>query len=426
MTSLRQLTRALRHRDFRLLWAAQSLSVIGDQIVFVALALFVIDLTGSATDLGLVLGAYTLPLIAFLLIGGVWADRLPRHRVMVVTDLVRFGLHGLLAVLIITGEVRIWHVVVIGIFFGTAEAFFRPAATGLLPQTVSEEEIQEANSINTASENLAEFLGPALATGLVLGLGAGAAFALDAATFLISAILLNRMRPRRRGGAAEAAAARDTLWAEMREGFQEVRSRAWVWVTLASFSVALCVGVAPWFVLGPLVAEDQYGGIAAYGVVAAAFGAGTIVGSVAALRWRPRFPMRLGLILILLWPPSQVLYAIGAPLPVTIPATILGGAGVAVFEVWWLTALAERIPPQKLSRVTSYDWVVSLGLLPLGYILAGPLADAFGAVEVLLAGSVLAAVVVALGLLPRETRMLERDAGAAAPPLSEPHPSFPG
>jgi MFS family permease len=198
MPGLRDLLRVLRHRDFRLLWLANSTTVVGDRIVTVAIALFVVDLTGKATDLGIVLAAYSVPLIGFLLVGGVFADRLPRHLVVVGTDLVRFALHALLAVLILTGEVRIWHLVVIGVLFGTAEAFYRPAATGLLPQTVPEEEIQEANAVTGMFQNIAEFAGPALATLLVLGFSPAAAFAIDAATFLVSAALLVRVHPRER------------------------------------------------------------------------------------------------------------------------------------------------------------------------------------------------------------------------------------
>ncbi|HEY2217450.1 MAG TPA: MFS transporter, partial [Solirubrobacteraceae bacterium] len=274
MGNLLQQLRVLRHPDFRYFWLAQSASVIGDCIVVVALALFVVELTGSATDVGLVLAAASLPLVAFLLLGGVWADRLPRHRVMVVTDLVRFSLHALLAVLIFTKVVEIWQLIVIEALFGTAEAFFRPAANGLLPQTVPEAEIQQANGLSTLSNNIGEFAGPALATGLVLGLGAGWAFALDAATFLLSAALLSRVRPRRRALSSDAPDVHDALapasappthgpartsgdvaaeqvsvWKEVREGFREVRSRSWVWVTLASFCAALFTGLAPWFVL---------------------------------------------------------------------------------------------------------------------------------------------------------------------------------
>jgi MFS family permease len=430
MSNLIRQLRVLRHPDFRYLWLAQSASVIGDCIVIVALALFVIELTGSATDLGFVLAAASLPLVAFLLLGGVWADRLPRH-------LVRFALHALLATLIFTHTVAIWQLIVIEALFGSAEAFFRPAANGLLPQTVPEQEIQQAQGLSALSNNIGEFAGPALATALVLGLGAGWAFALDAATFLFSAALLSRVRPRRRETTAEQLAAVPSpattapapatpapapaahedgsgepmgVWHEIRDGYREVRSRSWVWATLAAFCAALFTGLAPWFVLGPVVAREQYGEIGVYGLVSAVLGVGTIVGSLLGIGWRPRFPMRAAMLAILLWPAVAVLYAAGVTLYVVAPAMLLGGAGIALFDVWWTTALAERIPPEKLSRVSSYDWMVSLALLPLGYVLAGPLAGALGAVEVLLGGSVLAAIALALGLLPRQTRMLRRSA----------------
>jgi MFS family permease len=410
VSNVGDIRRVLGHRDYRYLWLAQSSSVIGDNIVLVALALFVVGRTGSATDLGLVLAAQSLPLVAFLLFGGVWADRLPRHRVMIVTDLVRFTLHALLAILIFTGEVRIWQVVAIEALFGTAEAFFRPAAAGLLPQTVPEQDIQQATALTSMSNNIAEFAGPALATVLVLGAGAGWAFALDAATFVLSAAFLARVRPRRRGVPVSPAeiAPRGSMWAEIREGSREVRAHSWVWATLASFCVALFCGLAPWFVLGPLVARQQYGHVSVYGFIEAALGLGTIAGSLLGIGWRPRFPLRMAMLAILLWPAAAILYAAGVTLLLVVPVTIVGGMGIALFDVWWLTALAERIPPEKLSRVTSYDWMVSGGLLPLGYVLAGPLAGALGPVEVLLSGSLLAIVAFALGLLPRQTRMLER------------------
>ena len=437
----------LRHRDFRLLWLAESASVVGDWIVRVAVALFIVDMTGNATDVGVVLAAYTLPLVGFLLLGGVIADRLPRHLVVVATDLVRCVLHGLLALLIVTGEVRIWHMIVIGVLFGTAEAFFRPAMSALLPQTVPEDEIQPANALSRIVHNVAEFAGPALATLLVLGLSGAAAFAIDAATFLFSAAMIVRVRPRRRalGGdatalasasgraTARASASRGAseagsvpgpaptpagLLAEIRAGYAEVRSRAWIWATLAAFAVAVFAVLAPWFVLGPLVAQDRYGGLPAFGYVTAAFGAGTIAGSLVALRWRPRHPMRLGMTFALLWPLGVALYAAGVTLLVVVCVVALSGAGFGLFEVWWVTALAERIPPDKLSRVTSYDWMISFALLPAGYVLAGPLADSLGAASVMLGGAALGVAALALALLPRETRMLERRGATRSPRAS--------
>ncbi len=426
MANLSEIRRVLAHRDFRFLWLAESASVIGDNIVLVALALFVVNLTGSATDLGLVLAAHALSMVCFLLIGGVWADRLPRHRVMIVTDLVRFALHALLAALIFTGSVRIWQVIAIEVAFGSAEAFFRPASNGLLPQTVPEADIQPATAITTMSNNVAEFAGPALATALVLGAGAGWAFALDAATFLASAAFLTQVRPRRREELAIAGdsnsnsdvaepAEHEGIWEGIRAGAREVRSRVWVWATLAAFSLGLFFGLAPWIVLGPLVARQQYGHISVYGIVEAALGFGTILGSLAGVLWRPRFPIRTGMLLILLWPVTSIIYALGLTLVLVIPATVIAGAGIALFDVWWLTALSERIPPSALSRVSSFDWMISFALLPLGYILAGPLGAELGAVEVLIAGSVLAWVSLALGLTARQLRTLERlPSGASA------------
>ncbi len=412
MSNLGEIRRVLRHREFRLLWVAQSASVLGDNIVLVALALFIIERTGSASDLGLVLAAQALSLVAFLALGGVWADRLPRHRVMVATDLVRCALHALLAALIFAGSVPIWQVVVIEALFRSAEAFFRPAANGLLPQTVPESDIQPATAITTLSENAAQFAGPALATALVLGAGAGWAFVLDAATFLVSAALLVRMHPRPRledaGTQARRPARNASVWRDIREGAREVRSRVWVWATLASFAVALCCGLGTWFVLGPLIAREQYGHLGVYGVLEAALGLGTIAGSLLGVAWRPRFPMRLAMLAVLLWPLLDILFAEGVTLALVGPAAVLAGVGFALFNIWWLTALAERIPAHALSRVTSYDWMASYALLPLGYLLAGPLASRLGAVDVLAGGSALAALAFALGLLPRETRMLER------------------
>src|SRR5512144_425710 len=167
---------ALRSRDFRLLWLGQSVSVLGDGLVLVAIGLFVTRLTGDPGDVGLVLAGYTVPLVSLLLLGGVIADRLPRQSVMIAADAVRGAVHGVLALLIATGAVRIWHMVVIGVLFGTAQAFFQPAYTGLVPQTVPEADIQGAQALGGVSRELAAFVSPAVATVLVLTVGGAAAF----------------------------------------------------------------------------------------------------------------------------------------------------------------------------------------------------------------------------------------------------------
>jgi MFS family permease len=395
--------RVLRHADFRNLFFGQSASMVGDEIVVVALALYVTDI-GTPTDVGIVLAAATLPLVAFIAFGGVWADRLPRHRVMILTDLIRFALHALLATLIFTGAVEIWHIVVIEALFGTAEAFFRPAFTGLVPQTVPEELIQEARAANSTIETIAFFVGPALATALVLGLGAGWAFAVDALTFLVSAVFLARVNPRERGVTAE----RRRVLEDLREGWSHVRSRAWIWVTIAVFSAALLLSLGPWTTLGPTVAEDEFGSSGVYGLLATALGGGTMLGALAGFRWRPQYPMRAAFLCVLPWPAVIGVFGLGVPLVVLVPLFAAAGVGIALFGIWWETALAERVPPHTLSRVSAYDWMGSLALLPLGYLLAGPLGEELGASLVLVAGSACATLALLAGLLVRETWTMRR------------------
>jgi hypothetical protein len=251
---------------------------------------------------------------------------------------------------------------------------------------------------------VAQFAGPALATALVLGIGAGWAFALDAATFLVSAAFLIRVRPRRRGRTQAPA----SLLVDLREGWTEFRARAWVWGTVAIFSFLLIFALAPYFVLGATVAEDLYGSRGFYGVLATALGAGTIAGAVLALRWRPERPMLMAFVVNLGWPAAILVFATGAPRGLLTGLFVLAGVGFALFDVWWQTALAQRIPPHALSRVSSYDWMGSLALLPLGYLLAGPAGEALGATEVLTVGAAAGALVLACGLLVRGLRDLRR------------------
>lgn len=394
----------LHARDFRLLWLSQSASVLGDALVLVAVGLFVTRLTGEPSDVGLVLVAYSAPLVLLVLFGGVVADRLARQRVMVVSDVVRAVLHGVLALLIATGAVRVWHMVVIGVLFGTAEAFFRPAYTGLVPQTVPEDQIQSAQALTGVSREVAEIAGPALATALVLTVGGAAAFALDAATFVLSALLVARVRGRDRGTPGE----RSTVARELAEGWQAVRERAWVWATVLAFAVALLTALAPFFVLGASVSAQLYGTDAVYGLANAAWGVGTVTGAVVGARWSPRRPMRAAVLCSIPWPLCIAVFALGPQLPVLYAAMSVAGLGTGLCAVWWETALAQRIPPHLLSRVSAWDWMGSLLLLPVGYLLAGPLAEAVGATDLLVAGGVVGSVVMALALLPRSTRELAR------------------
>jgi MFS family permease len=396
-------TSVLRHRDFRLLFWGQAASNFGSNAVAVAMALYITRTTGSPTDLGLILGAQTVPFVLLLLFGGVWADRLPRHRVMIASDLVRALTQGLLAVLILTGSARIWEIAVLEAIFGVAWAFFQPAETGLMPQTVPEAEIQGARALMEVSWNLSMVFGPALATVLVLAVGAGEAFVVDALSFVISAATLMPMRPRLRGAVAES---RESVLHELRAGFREVASRPWVWVTISAFSITLMCFYATWMSLGPAVTGDVYGHVGLYGVFVALYGVGCLVGSLVAAVWRSVRPLRNTLLLAFLWPAMSIVLAIGIPRGLAGAWMVVAGVESGLFMVTWETALARHVPPAALSRVSSYDWMGSLALLPVGYVAAGPLASVFGARTVLGVGGAIGVVATSLTLLPRSTREL--------------------
>jgi predicted MFS family arabinose efflux permease len=332
-----------------------------------------------------------------------------------VTDLTRAGLHTALAILIYSDAVTVWELAVIEAAFGAAQAFFQPAYTGLVPQTVPEELIQEARALTQSMENVAFMLGPAVATALVLGVGAGEAFALDAATFVLSAVLLTRVRPRARG---EATARSASVWSELRAGFYEVRSRRWVWVTIAVFTGAVLCVYAPWYSLAPIIARHSYASAGVFGLLECVAGAGAIGGAIVGLTWRPRRPLKAGMLLVLSWPVLGMTFAAHAPLALVVVLAFVTGFGFAQLMILWETALARYIPAGSLSRVSAYDWMGSLAFLPIGYLLAGPLADALGARTVLGFGSAVGLVLLALGLAPRETRELGASAARSAEQLA--------
>jgi MFS family permease len=401
----------LRHRDFRLLFAAQAASTLGDAVVVVALALYVTGRTRSAGDLGIILAAKSLPFVGLLLLGGVLADRLPRRRIIVFADSTRGALHALLALLIALGRPAVWQIATIEALYGVAQAFYQPALTGLAPATTPEDEIGSGRALMESVQNLGNLIGPLVATALVLGLGAWEAFALDALTFALSVGLTARIHGRSRG---EAGGEPDSLLAELRGGFHEVRSRRWVWATISVFSLVLLALLAQWDALAPGVARDRYGSAAVFGFVESALGVGALAGALTALRWRPRRPLRTGFPMMVFWPLTALLFAVHAPVVAVCACGVAAGVAFALFVIWWETALAGHIPPRALSRVSAWDWMGSLGLMPIGYAVAGPLASALGPRGVLAAGSLLAIGLLGLGFAPRETRELPYPSSSVA------------
>jgi MFS family permease len=368
---------ALEERPFRLLFLGQAVSLLGDGMVGVALAFAVLELTGSATDLGIVLAARTVPLVAFLLAGGVWADRLPRRALMVTTDLIRLAAHGAMAALLIAGEPGIWLIAALAAIAGAASAFFNPAISGIMPSVVSSERLLQANALRGLTEAGGRIAGPALAGVLVVGVGPGWALAVDAATFGISAAFLAAI-PMPAHVPVEAR----SFVADLREGWDDFRSRTWLWTTVASVTFGNMM-FAAYFVLGPLVADRELGGAGAWALIASAFGVGLLVGGIVLLQLDPRRPVLVATFAVALYTLPLAFLAIPATAAVTAAAALLAGAGLAVANNLWETTQQRHVPPELLSRVTSYDWFGSLAAVPVGMLLWGPIGEAIGVGEAL-------------------------------------------
>jgi MFS family permease len=395
----------LQERPFRLLWLGRTASTFGDSLVAVALAFAVLRIGGNAAWIGYVLASFSGAQVAFLLIGGVWADRLPRRLVMLTCDAVRGLVDAFIAVMLLTGNMQLWMFLVTTAIFGAASAFFRPASTGLVPQTVSAGRLQEANGLLSISQSAARLLGPAL-SGVIVAVSQPAwVFAIDAVTFAVSAAFLSTLR------VSSSRPARQRFFSDLADGWREVRSRSWLVVGLTAVAF-LNLGMAPFLVLGPAIAATELGGPQIWGFIAAIGGGGALLGGTAAIRLRPRRPLVACFSLWLVggWLPLALL----PPLPaILIAVASLGfGFGSTCGNALWETAMQREIPPELRSRAYSFDMLVSVVFLPIGQALVGPIAGAIGTRATLAAATVLTTVPSALALLVPSVRGLEDDSAA--------------
>ncbi len=363
---------ALRERQFRLLFTGQLISLLGDSFTTIALAFAVLDLTGSATDLGIVYAAKTVPLVMFLLAGGVFADRLPRRAVMLAADVTRMGSQGAVAVLVLTHTAHIWEIALLQAVAGTATAFFNPASTGLTPLTISKERLQQANALRGLSMAGAGLVGLALGGTVVSLVGPGWALAVDAASYAASAVFLARLRL-----PPHVTLPPQSFLADLRDGWQEFSSRTWVWVIVVAASLGNMMS-AVFSVLCAVVAKESLGGPLAYTLILGGLSLGSLAGGVVALRVRVRRPLFFGANLLWFFGLPMALLALRAPAIAIAAVALLSGGGNMVFNSLWETTLQQHIPPAALSRVSAYDWFGSLAFQPLGLIVAGPAAAAFG------------------------------------------------
>ncbi len=402
----------LRHRDFRLLFWGQAVSVIGDALLPVALAFAVLDeLDGSAGQLGLVLAAQVIPMTFLVLPAGVWADRMSRRRLMLVSDLGRAVVQALTAALLLSGDAELWHLIVLSGLYGGLEAFFRPAVGGLTPALVPTDELQQANALIGLAQNVGHVVGPAAAGALIVVMSPGAALAVDAATFVVSAAFLMVLRePARRPHPPEHV---PHFWNELKQGIAEVRRRRWMLGFMPGFSAYHLVALPCVLGLGAVLANEELGGAGPWAVISACFGAGTILGSAIGLRWKPRRPMRVAAIAFVGASLQPAIIALAGSTAAIAAFEALAGIAVAIGFAQWETTLGRLIPGTALSRVTSLDWFTTVGLMPLGYAVAGPLSEAVGLHEAMVGAAAFTAALFLVALLVRDVRALPQESMAS-------------
>lgn len=414
----------LRHRDFRLLWSGMCASLLGDGAFLVALAWQVYALSNAPAALAFVGIAMTVPTILLLLVGGVASDRFDRRRVMLVADLARGAAVGALALLSLSGEIRVWEIAVLVVVYGAAQAFFDPAFDAIVPDVLPAAELGRANALDQVVRPLAlRLAGPALGGVMIDVAGAGGAFALDAASFAVSAGALLAMRADGRRGAAASGPASSSVVADLREGFAYVRRHVWLWGTFACAAVAYLLFLGPTEVLLPFLVKHRLGGSGTdLGLV---FGAGGLGSIACALAMGQReLPRRDITFMYVAWTLATVAvagYGIASAIWELMVASVAFNALETAGTIVWATAKQRHVPGALLGRVSSLDWLISIGLLPLSFALTGPVSSALGVRATLVGAGLLGGAVTLAGLTLPGMRAIEgRATSPPAAPLGDP------
>ena len=394
----------LREADFARLFSARLISAFGSAMAPIAVAFGVLELTGSATTMGIVIAAQSGAQVVVQLLAGALADRGSRQRIIVLADLLSMTTQGTMAFLFLSGSGELWQLVVLMALNGVAFAMMWPASVGLVPQIVDRERLQSANAFLSLAQAGAFPLGAATAGLLVAAFGAGWAIAVDSATFAASAVLISLLRPRPQERSAPASLLRD-----LRDGWSEFISHRWLWTIVLQFSVMLAAWQGSFAVVGPVVATRLLGGASDWGGIAGAYGLGLLAGGVVALRVHVRRPMLVATLCVFLNAGLVLLLSLPAPVPLIAASAFLAGMGGEIFGVLWFTTLHKLVAPDVLSRVSAYDILGSIALVPLGEAAAGPLIEALGIAPTLWIAAAMIIVPTALVLLVPEVRKLEPD-----------------
>jgi MFS family permease len=383
---------ALAERDFRLVFSSTTVSAIGDGVAAIALVFAVLHIShNSPTAVGIVLACRQVAGAAITLAAGVIADRLPRHHVLVAVASVQAVVQATAATLILTGHATVAMLAGLAFVYGLADGFVIPAENGLIPAVVSSVRLQQANALMGLSRSILAFAAPALGGILVAAGSPGGAIMIDAASFVVAALLLWRVHV----AAREDVVKPEPFLRELREGWSEFRRQRWIFTTIVFFGIGNFAGQT-WGVLAPLVMNEHYGGARSYGIVLACFGLGLVVGGVVTLRWKPSRPLLVSCLSAVPFGLGQFMLAALVPFPVLLSAQLLAGTGIAIHLALWFTVFQQQVPEAARSRVSSYDALGSFVLVPLGTALAGPVAAAVGVRETLLGAGI---VIVTMNLL---------------------------
>jgi MFS family permease len=390
---IRETVAPLRLPGFRLLLAGRTISALGNAFAPIALAFAVLDLTGKAADLGLVVGSRTLVNVLFLLFGGVLADRMPKNLLMVGSSVAAAATQGAVAALILTDSATVPILIALSAVNGMVSALSQPAAAAIVPQLVPPDLRQQANGLSRMLFNAAAVLGAPLGGLAVAAVGPGWGIAVDAGTFLVAAIcfLLVRIPA---SGPAPAVPEKPNLVSDLREGWSAFASRTWLWVVVAGFCVLNAAWSGALFVLGPVVADDTIGR-QAWGFVLGAETAGMIIGAVVAMRLRLRRLLLFGVVCTAFETLPVLGLGLYPHLGLLLAAAFVAGLALEQFAIAWETTMQEHVPGDKLARVYSYDMVGSFIAIPVGQVAVGPVADAIGVRQTMIgaAGLMLLAVI---------------------------------
>jgi MFS family permease len=392
-------------RDFRLLLADRLLAPGAFAFSLVGVSFAVLDATrGSTADLSYVLAAQIAPSLVFTLIGGVIADRIAPQRVIVAANIMIALGEGTFGILVLTGHPRLWQMIMLETVTGTGMAIFYPASQALLPRLVPSELLLQASAVSRLAMNGAMMGGAALAGECVAIFGPGWALSVCGISLLGTIPLLLSIRVLAHEREHSSGILRD-----LRDGWSEFRSHTWLWAIVAQFAVVLMAWYGAFQVLGPVVAKTHLGGPAAWGLITAAESVGLIVGGVLSLRFTPRRPMLFVVLIGGAIALSPLSLAMLWPLPVICLASFSLGITLEMMMVQWTVALARKIPPEKLARVSAYDGLGSVMAMPVGALVAGPIAAAFGVPATQYGAAALIIVASALALIPRDVRKMRAD-----------------